>query len=70
VTTAVPANPVRDPALVISRRLETAIRNLAAADNPFGRLLAVRDGAKALAMSGGAADAAVDRLRSTAVSTA
>jgi hypothetical protein len=68
VAIAVHANRVRDPALAVARELETAIRNLRAADNPFGRLLAVRNGAKALAISGRAADDAVDRLRGIAVS--
>jgi hypothetical protein len=68
VTTAIHANRVRDPALTVSRELEMAIRNLRAADNPFGRLLAVRNGAKALAMSGHATDDAMDRLRGIAVS--
>jgi hypothetical protein len=68
VTTAVHANRMRDPGLAISHELEKAIRNLWAADNPFGRLLAVRNGAKVLAMSGPAANDAVDRLRGVAVS--
>jgi hypothetical protein len=68
VTIAVHPNRARDPALSVFRELETAIRNLGAVDNPFGRLLAVRNGAKALAMSGCAADDAVARLRGTAVS--
>ena len=65
---AVHPNRARDPGLAVSRELETAIRDLGAADNSFGRLLAVRNGAKALAMSGCAADDAADRLRGAAVS--
>jgi hypothetical protein len=68
VTAALHADRVCDPAFAGPRELETAIRNLRAADNPFGQLLAVRNGAKALAMSGRAADDAVDRLRGIAVS--
>jgi hypothetical protein len=67
VTIAVHANRACDPALAFARELETAIRDLRAADNPFGRLLAVRNGAKALAMSERAADDAMDRLRGIAV---
>jgi hypothetical protein len=68
VTIAVHPNRARYPALAVSRELETAIRDLGAADNPFGRLLALRNGAKALAMSGCATNEAVDRLLGTAVS--